>query len=366
MARSLVVALAALLAIVVVIAGCGGGGSSSSGSTVGEAETGTNTGGGEGETESNGGEEESEAGSGELEKVKVGAASYDSAFAPFYVGKAKGFFEKHGIELEMVQVGAEAAPSLVSGHIDVDAGGINEPFPIVQQGKKIQIINGTYGGGVVGFVAGSVNNIKECQKMATFTEGQQTYGWSVNYEEFFHANYELVSQTDFVNIPSVLAAGRTDCATGTYGILQPVVAEGKAKFLVDPREKQKMPPNLTTMPEAGMYAMTSELEEHPETITKLLEGYNESVEYFEQTEPSVLAKETLEADKGFGVVPESILAEGIEVNKEFFSPEHGLISEEGYKTILEFSETAGLDYVSGPEFSYENMVNMSFLEEATK
>ncbi len=110
-----------------VVAGCGsssdGGSGETAGGSTGEATNGGSTGGGE------------------LQKVSVGLIPIVDV-APIYLGKEKGFFKKHGIELELssAQGGAAIVPGVVSGQFQFGFSNVTSLIIAHDKGLPVKVV----------------------------------------------------------------------------------------------------------------------------------------------------------------------------------------------------------------------------------
>jgi ABC-type nitrate/sulfonate/bicarbonate transport system substrate-binding protein len=299
------------------------------------------------------------------DRIKVAISSYTAPYAPLYVGKAKGFFRREGIDLQLLQVGAQTSAAIVSGQADLAGAGITGPFAIANQGKNVAVISASFGGGVTGFIAGkrSLRSVKQCKSMATFTRGATTYAWSV---ALMGSGSRFLPQTAFADIANNVASGRVDCGTGTYDIFAPLVAQGKAKFLVDTRRKNTMPAYLRGMPESGFFGLREKVRAKRSIMIRWLRAYRASVRYFNRYPPAQLANETRQVVAGYRATPASVLAKALEIQRSFYAPEDGMIRADDWPNILRFVRGAGNTFIRGSKFDYRQICDMSFLRAALR
>ena len=84
-----------------------------------------------------GGEEEKAAGGGELTKVQVASAP-NVFLSALYVAKEEGYFEKEGVDAEIVEIeaGTDSVAALVSGNAQIADVGFDDLIELAEEGEE--------------------------------------------------------------------------------------------------------------------------------------------------------------------------------------------------------------------------------------
>jgi NitT/TauT family transport system substrate-binding protein len=119
MSRRALAGLAASVALGAALTGCGGSGGAAAASSA--------------DDQSSGG----------LERIDLLVAPV--AYEPVYIAQERGIFEKHGLEINIVEGGtaAQAIPQLISGEVDIAHTGGVSLIAAVAQGMPVQAIAGS-------------------------------------------------------------------------------------------------------------------------------------------------------------------------------------------------------------------------------
>lgn len=310
----------------------------------------------------------SASGGAKLTKMTAAAASFDAAYVPLYLGIEKGYFRDEGIDLQVQQAGASQLASVFSGQSQIFPGAMSPVFASINEGKPLTFSHVSYAGGLTGFVAGKpgVKSIQDCKTMATFSPGGGTYAWSVAYKNAYDLpDMKLRSSSDYANIAAMLASKRADCATGTYGLLNPLVTKGAASWIIDPRKD--LPEELAGIPDSGFGYEPKTVSENRDAVVGWIRGYLRTMKDIKSTPPLETAKYIQEKVEGFRAQPAEVLAESIEVTRDF-APDDPAISQDVWGKMLDFLKNAGLEFIdpSDEKYSYDSVVDNSLVEDAQK
>ncbi len=162
--------------------------------------------------------------SSDLTPVKVSEVTRSIFYAPQYVAVSEGFFEKHGLDVEITTAwgGDKAMTALISDSADIALVGSETSIYVYQQGSDDPAINfaqltqtdGTF------LVARSPKpNFSWNDLKGSVFLGQRVGGMPQMVGEFVlkskgidpHNDLELIQNIDFANIPNAFASG-----TGEY------------------------------------------------------------------------------------------------------------------------------------------------------
>lgn len=269
--RPLRAALAAALALAVTATGCGSGEDSDA---TGPTDQG-----------------------GETEVVKVGVLP-TSGIAPLYLGRDKGFFSDHGIELELQVAagGAAIVPAVMSGDLDVGYGASVSSAIANAKGLPIKIV----AQGIVGaadpkdsinklVVRGDskIDSAKDLEggKVAVNTLGSIA---EIGIKSTLEEQGADLSKIQFVEIglpdmPGALQAGRVEAIWATEPFLTQLESEGARSLYAWDVE---FVPNASL---ASYFTSAKYIEEHQATLDRFLEAVNESLTYAEDHPEEVRA-----------------------------------------------------------------------------
>ncbi|GGJ79787.1 thiamine biosynthesis protein [Streptomyces camponoticapitis] len=239
------------------------------------------------DSESTGGGDPAAGGSGKTTAVKVGVIPIVDV-APIYLGKEKGFYEKHGIGLTLTpaQGGAAIVPGVVSG--DFQFGFSNVTSLLVAQSKKVPlkaVANGVASTGEEGADFGGITVKKDSPlRSAADLEGKKV---AVNTlknigDTSVKASVEKAggdpSRVEFVELPfdqmpAALDAGQVDAAWVVEPGLATIKAQGGrviASNYVD------VAPDLTV---AMYFTSTAYAKQSPEVVKAFQDATRESLAY---------------------------------------------------------------------------------------
>jgi ABC-type nitrate/sulfonate/bicarbonate transport system substrate-binding protein len=285
--------LCALVALVVAGCGSSGSGSSSSGSEGGSTEA-------EGSSGSESGS------SGEVQNVKFGLTSENMLYAPFVVAEQQGFFEKNGINLELVltkeaataeaavatnstPMGAIATSTIVLGHE-------KEPEVVIAQ----PVVKGTPYGLMVNSKYTTPESLKGQSLAASATKSGD--GAIINQ---MLEHYGMKEGTDYTILVSGSPAART--ASLQHGQVAGLATPEPDLSLLESEGfndliKAEEIPGLAEQPFTTIAVNKKWGEENPELVSDFQKAWNEGVEYMYDT--SNEAELLPEFAKVFEVEPE--------------------------------------------------------------
>ena len=269
--RSLSISMA-VTGLLVVVAGCGGSSGGGSGETAGGTPAAGSTGGA--------------TGGGELQKVSVGVIPIVDV-APIYLGKEKGFFKKHGIELSLssAQGGAAIVPGVVSGQFQFGFSNVTSLIIAHDKGLPVKVVAaGNFSTGKVpdfsAVVVKKDSPIKDAKDLEGKTVsvntlkniGDTTVRESIRKAGGDPAKVKFV-ELAFPDMPAAVANGRVDAAW----VVEPFVTIAKSQGdrvvawnLVDTA------PNLMI----AAYFTSEKLEQSdPELVKNFKAAINESLDY---------------------------------------------------------------------------------------
>lgn len=266
-----VLALLAALLAALTLAACGSSDSDEGSSTSGGAAT-------------------SADGGGELATVKMGVVPA-ATFAPVFVGLEQGFFERHGIDLQ-IDVGGLAPtvfPRILKGELDLGANTWGTLVTAKAQNLPLTGIAPVDSGGASaeddyqGIVSGpgGVRDLAELEgktvavpTLKSFTDSQVK---SVLAENGVDVDAVRFTALPFPDMPAALKAGRVDAA----GVVEPffgqILAEGGT--LLKPLSRSQLM--------GAIVASEKWVEENGETVARFDAAWRETLDYAERNPDAV-------------------------------------------------------------------------------
>lgn len=315
-----------------------------------------------------GGESDDAAAEGELVPFVINNSSFTLPYLPMWVGLHQGYFEDEGLDVEIVTSGAAVA-ALVSGQADVLGGSLQQGYGPINEGQDLKLLGLRYSGGVIAFAASTpeIGSVQDCKTWATFSPGSGTYMWAVALTQAFGIDDpEIRASSDFGAIAGMLASGQVNCANGTYDSLAPLVAEGKAKWVVRP-DQGDLPAAISEFPDSGTWVTQKALDTKRDELVGFIRALNRAEDWIAKT-PALEVVEFVQSKvPEYRTMEAADMAEQLEINNAFAAPDNGTIDEDLYNRFLQYMNDGGFDFLdpSDSKFSYENVVDLSVLEEAT-
>jgi NitT/TauT family transport system substrate-binding protein len=334
--------------------------------------------GGGGDSTDSGGSSTASDGGDEAPSLTVAIATTQSDILA-YIAEAEGFFEEEGVPVTiMSETQANTSALVTSGKADLAAFAVTGPLAVAAQGQKASIvyslIGGVSGGSMIsdGGEISSVEDLKNHDgcKIGTFPPGTTAYGWALIYNETLELGCEIVALPEVNAQVGALKAGRVQALVGGYSTLQPIVKEGGGAFLIDTTDPAQAEKYGQPDPVEGAYwGMQSDLEGKSESVSRFLAALGKAREFVSSHSAAETA-EVLHSIDAYSALPTSLIEEAIVPSFEAYLPpagKDGFISEEAWEQELELlaqMEVPGFESADDPKFSYENMIDMSFLKAA--
>ncbi len=295
----------------------------------------------------------------------------DSSQALVYVAQEAGYYKEFGVDVKINIVGSAIATSITSGQADIGASGGSQAFAITNQGKPTKQLYWSLGNRAAGFVIAkpSITSVNQCKTWITSVPGGSAYGWAAAYKKAYNATYDITGSADQTLGQNGVATGQFDCSNNTFGQLNPSVVAGKTHFIVDPRDANSLPANVKALNnlDTSYYALTSAIQDKRESLVRFFKAINKAVNYMRTTPPDQIAALLLQ-NTNWQTYTKDVLAAALQNIMFALAPNDGNIASSQWNEIVTFNQGAGLTYLSttDPKWSYENNVDMSYLDAAKK
>ena len=312
--------------------------------------------------------------------IAIGAPS--AAYGALWIALGENLFEKHGVDVNVVNYHAISTGSamLVSGQIDIFGHSPMGGIRIAQQGKPISYVM-SLGNQKALFntLVGKqeIRDIAQLQalgtncRMASTPPGSGLAAITVAYIRAF----DLKCTLDVVGTTAMLSSG---VASGQYdaAIVQSqdgymLKAEGKANILVDPAELSEEEIKRIypfQHPYLVLSGVPGNLQAKREGVVRFIGALREGMKRLDGMTAEEAAEIQAKIKEAVGGIPiESLVAQWKLVFPTLpEGPDAGSIREENWSDLLESAPLfwSITDLAGSKEASYQNMVDMSFFEEA--
>jgi ABC-type nitrate/sulfonate/bicarbonate transport system substrate-binding protein len=301
-----------------------------------------------------------------LERLTVVIGNHDAGFAQLYVAKHTGLFEAQGLDVN-IAVSVAIVQQLVSGQADLSFSGTTAAFGPAASGNPMSIIYGTAGGGLGAYtIAGpsNVTSISQCRRMASSFAGTSTYAWANYLKRTMRLGYDVIPVASTAARAATLVSGNADCMNSSPGSLVPLVDAGRAHFILDPRNKARLPRNFPReLSEIGVFGSTEHLKDIRPRVVSFMRAMNNASRVLVSRSPRELAA-LVKREPGLSATSEDDIAKALELLKPFFLPRSGYVAANVWPQQLQWLTDAGLGLDFGDsKFSYRSMVDMSFYNQ---
>jgi len=268
-----------------------------------------------------------------LERIRMGLSVRNVVFLPFYYAQEKKFFEKHGLNAELIQIRSDLqVVGLVSGEIDFTPV-IGPAMFAIANGMPLKATAVLYKAPLFSLVSpATLPNIKslEGKQVAVSRLGSDSHRYGVMMMEHSGVDPKKVTFIQTGNTTVSLAAVQQGSVAAA--VLSPpftgAMAEKGYKILARSR-------TLIEVPWMGMVTSRQKLEKEPELVRNVLRSLRDVVASIRRDKAGVVAY----IEKSFKVTP-AVAAEAYEdINGVIV--EGLLMPEEQLKSYVEKAASRG-------------------------
>jgi ABC-type nitrate/sulfonate/bicarbonate transport system substrate-binding protein len=310
---------------------------------------------------------------GPLQTVNVAIPGFNYTQDAFYVADAKGYFAAQGIALHVDAVGSNLVTAVESGQDDLAYIGTGLALSIVHNGKPVSIIYNALGGGAGAVLAAhpGITSVSQCKSFATLAPGSAAYGWAVAYAKSVgQQNPNIIPVSTQASIVAAVVGGEADCGTNDLSSWATSLSQGKVVILTNTtivKDRPKFIPS--TFPEAAIFGLKSYLSPHKALVVKFLTAYQKAITTVIQkgnaTQIAGLLQKSPAAQGSFASTPTATVVTQVKDALSWYSPNNGFIPKSDWPQALTVFQTQGLSFVTGPTYSYQSVVDMSYYDKAT-
>ncbi len=308
--------------------------------------------------------------------ISVGTAAAAMDFADVYVAEQKGFFEQAGVNVTIqTGVGASGLNNLVSGQLDLLMFGVGASLIAENKGIDLKIVYNQMGAGDSGAVAVATDSPYKTitdlsgKNVAVLGVGGSSYGWGQYYSSYSAEHggsawniQQAPSTSDQVN---GVIAGHYDALVSTGSLFQAQIQSGQLRMLIDPGAASGKPYLPAQYAETVTFGVAKNLADKQLAVERFVAGMRAADEWLQNADPTEAAN-VIKGDPGWDGQSVETMALGAKWEKPFFAPSLGEIDKALWASTLKQLAFWGLPEVdlSDSKFSYENLVDMSYLDAA--
>ncbi|GAX89848.1 ABC transporter substrate-binding protein [Effusibacillus lacus] len=300
------------------------------------------------------------------QKIRLGLSPWPGWFV-WYLVKEKGFFEKNGVDVELVwfPVYSDSLTALATGKIDANSQTLSDTLAPVAKGipLKAVLVNDNSNGGDGIVVKPGINSLQELKGKKIATElGTVDHFLMLTALERAGLKEKDVQYTNMTvnDAGPAFISGNLDAAVLWEPFLSKAIQEGKGKLLFSSKDTPGLIPDLLVFREEVT-------KNRPEDVRKILNAWFDALDYWKQhPEESlqIMAKAAETPIEEYKQSVESVKIFGIQDNLQAFK-ETGSFTSLVYTGQKTGEFLKGLDMLSQiPDV--KQIVDGHFMEEVAK
>lgn len=303
----------------------------------------------------------------ELHKVKISTINTVS-WAPVFIAKTEGFFEKNGLDVEFTTPGGpKGFQAMHAGDVEFSMLS-QEPLLIAQEkGMKSKIIATLLETRVYGLISKKdITSIQQLKghKLFASDPGSAPYVFVDNVLR--KDGIDPLKDVQYINMADqnaglqAFAKGEVDAAFVNVTNL-PMIKGTEYNILADTTTPDGSEKYLGSVDFPGeMICITEKYaKENPEIIQKFVTSVIQSQKWISEHSSDEIAASLKTV---FGQVEESVIKEQIDIIRDKFSLS-GMITDKGQQAVVDMLIEAG---VIKTQIPYADVIDMTFVNEANK
>lgn len=314
-----------------------------------------------------------------LPKLTISIGSITVQYADLFVAKTEGFFEKAGVDVDIVLNGGQYATAVLTGQADLGIVGAVGILPLVRQGKAAKVVYSTGFGTANGFVVHGNAPYRKMldlsgRKIAVFQLGQNrglTQAASNWIVENGGKPLDLAPlATPSGDLSSLVASGIVEGAFVDPQNAAPYIIAGKVKWLDDLNPGSSLMRKFMSADTVGLsvWGDPRRLAEHPEKIARFVAGMRLAERWLSQKSDAEVSASVFRSGFFAGVNREQL---------EFTMPAYRAmwaLKSEGYVSKASWDDISinvwrsfDLGFDPGEaQYNFDNRVDMSFWNGSTE
>jgi ABC-type nitrate/sulfonate/bicarbonate transport system substrate-binding protein len=303
--------------------------------------------------------------------------------APTWYAYAKGIWKQLNLNVTIVPgQGAQVPVNIAAGRLLLGNYGTTAAFPPTAAGHVTNVIfglnTGSEDGALFASTNGSVKTWQDLsgQKIGVVGAGGSSYGaatsWSVYLTSHGLQPAHIVVEPNASVLIAALVSGQIAASVDPPTIFESAITAGKVKEVV--AASSALAKSVVGTEEVGnaYFGLKSLLAQNQAAITRFIAGERIALAMVQKLSDAQVAA-VLATTSPFApsVVPSQTLVGDVGLARPFWGIDNGYISASAWSQSLQSFKTWGLATLgqpislSSPEYSYANMVNMSYWEAAT-
>jgi ABC-type nitrate/sulfonate/bicarbonate transport system substrate-binding protein len=311
----------------------------------------------------------------------VGTPAALTPSTDIYVAAARGYFKKAGVNVDIkTAVGANGLNELAAGQLDLLMFGTGQALIPVSRGKATTVVYAQIGGGESGALAvaasspyTSVTQLSG-KPVGVLGTGGSAYGWSQIYSAYSASHggsaFNIVSAASTAAQLDGLLSGHFAAIDTTGSLLVDGRSSGKIRLLEDPNQAswaKKFAYLGGQYAEVATFGNTQTIAKKRVAVERFLAGMVAADSWMKTASPKAVAT-ALKATPDFDGQSLATVEGGVKYDKKFYAPTDGKISSATWKSTLGHLKYWGLPGInfSSKDYSYSQMVDMSYLQGASK
>ncbi len=303
--------------------------------------------------------------SGQPVHINVGIGGPDPIFSPLFIADQKGWFKQQNLDVNIALTGVETIPNFIADQVDIAVYSLNAAQTIASRGIGVSVIYGAGGAAASAFVGGrrGINSITDCKTFSTYQKGSAVYAYANMDRALYKANYTIAPLTQLTVIGSQIATGQVDCGNSTYVALSPFLASGQIKLLADPEAKIGLPSGWVNALGSVVMGKPDYLKAHRSAIVRFLKAYTQAENFMLDRANVDQIANMLTRSPIFAASTPASLQLAVQHTVFNMAPCGAYVSEATWPDQLAYLAQSGQD-ISGTQYSYAKMVDMSFYDAA--
>jgi NitT/TauT family transport system substrate-binding protein len=328
-----------------------------------------------------GDEEEPETGTTEAEanlpELTLSIGQDTASYAQIFIADIEGLYERAGVSVTIDNNGTNFASVMLSGRAELTVSGPTASFPAATEGKETAVIHEvTYGlpGGILVAADSPYKTLMDLsgKKIATSARGGARYGVSKALSDYIVEQggepLDLAIETSLTGgFAQVVVSGTVEATEATPDEAIPVIASGRARWLVPPGSPEMakfVPPDMVGY---SIWTTKDNIAEKDAAVSAFSAGLRLAQQWIADHSDEEVAK-ALQTREGFGKLKFEDVVAGVKLSRNNYPEPEGFISQERWETVsLPTWSTWGLELdVNDPAYSYDQRVDMTYWNAGTE
>ncbi|MBC9734769.1 ABC transporter substrate-binding protein [Nocardioides marmotae] len=312
--------------------------------------------------------------------LTLGVPGPTTSAAAFVLAQEAGLFEKHGVDVTITDKGALAPSEVAAGKLDLAQYGTGAAFAPAESGRDMSIVYALLGN-ATGAIQVAADSPLEPQDSLEDTlmqlsgarvgvqgQGGSSYGNASAISKYVVDKggepLKLVPLPDYGAMTAQLVSGQLDATVVFANPFLEAIAHNKLRVLVPSTD-----PDLAAL-EGGDFAAISvfgvsqTLEKKHDAVVAFVKSVHEAYDLMDDTDLADLA-EQLHENPLLSSLSVDNIEQQLELDKPFWRPNNGEITEESWQTALDAMSNWGLTQdLAKDAFSFDSIVDMNYYNEA--